>query len=203
MCRIIFTKWDKLLLVLLIIFIILISSMRVHADGNINYNKHLGEPVIWVTIQTGGAVGELHLIDEFGSPVLKTGISSGAKGFRTPSGTYKVYYKKRYHMSTKYPEDSGINNMDFSLFFLEGFALHQGDPKQSSHGCIHVTSELAEDLFEMVPQGTRVIVKRFDYDTYFATEKAKKTSKAQASKSQFSKDLSRMFAKLGGRSNGN
>jgi lipoprotein-anchoring transpeptidase ErfK/SrfK len=38
--------------------------------------------------------------------------------------------------------------MDFSLFYHEGEALHQGDPSIQSHGCIHVPAPHAEQLFD-------------------------------------------------------
>jgi hypothetical protein len=33
------------------------------------------------------------------------------------------------------------------LFYHEGEALHQGDPNVQSHGCIHVPTPYAEQLF--------------------------------------------------------
>ncbi len=38
--------------------------------------------------------------------------------------------------------------MDFSLFYHEGEAPHQGDPGIQSHGCIHVPAHHAEQLFD-------------------------------------------------------
>jgi len=38
--------------------------------------------------------------------------------------------------------------MDFSLFYHGGEAIHQGDPGVKSHGCIHVPSPFAEQLFD-------------------------------------------------------
>jgi hypothetical protein len=37
--------------------------------------------------------------------------------------------------------------MDFSLFYHDGEALHQGGPNVQSHGCIHVPAPYAEQLF--------------------------------------------------------
>ncbi len=189
-------KFSVFLVVLLIILIMLVSKLD--ANININYDKYIGESVVWVVLQKDEAVGKLYLVDEFGELVFETDISSGAKGFRTPTGSYKIYYKKRFHMSTKYPEDSGINNMDFSLFFLEGFALHEGNPRQSSHGCIHVEPGTAEDLFFMTKHGTRVIVSRFDFRARLKKEEPKLEPKPER-QSQFAKDLNRMLYKLGGR----
>ncbi len=63
-------------------------------------------------------------------------------------------------MSTKYPEPSGINNMDYSLFFKGGFALHQGNPRASSHGCVHVAPGMAQQLYTDARHGTTVIITR-------------------------------------------
>ncbi len=151
---------DKILLVIMVVIIAMIlSTVKTKAAG-LDLRAHLGEPVIWVSIYENRSHGMLYYVDADGHITYKTSVSSGAKGFDTPNGNFKVYYKKRYHMSTKYPEASGINNMDYSLFFLNGFALHQGNPRQKSHGCIHVGRDVAPKLYADARHGMRVIVTR-------------------------------------------
>ncbi len=150
-----------------------------------------GKPGIRVVLQTDGAAGKLYFHDEVGNIILATNISSGAEGFRTPSGTYKVYYKKKYHMSTKYPEDNGINNMDYSLFFRGGFAIHQGNPRSSSHGCIHVHPDDANYLYDIARSGTRVVIVRHDFRP--TTVKATIT---KTQKNKFQRDMTRLAEAL-------
>ena len=64
-------------------------------------------------------------------------------------------------MSSVYPDESGINNMDYSLFFTkDGIAIHQGNPNMMSHGCIHVSKLNADKLFEWADNGMEIIVTR-------------------------------------------
>ncbi len=97
-------------------------------------------------------------------------ISGGSHQFSTNSGIFKIYHKKRKWMSTKYPEESGINNMDYSMFFDGGIALHQGNPKGLSHGCIHLKKRDARILFKHTTYGTNVIVTRESYIPFLSHE---------------------------------
>ncbi len=142
----------------LVLFLTMTTSVLSSTTEEI-FEKSKNKPLIWVALENGRSLGKLHYLDA-GHIVYTTSISSGAPKFRTPAGTYKVYYKKRHHMSTKYPEASGINNMDYSLFFLNGFALHQGNPRQQSHGCVHVAPKIAGRLYTDARHGTPVIVTR-------------------------------------------
>jgi hypothetical protein len=51
----------------------------------------------------------------------------------------------RHHTSSQFPIPPG--NMDFSLFYHGGEAIHQGPGHLESHGCIHVNPGPAERLF--------------------------------------------------------
>ncbi len=124
------------------------------------FTEFAGRSFIWIDINTNGSIGVLRYIDEEGVVIRQTKISSGAARYRTPSGTFKVYYKKRYHMSTKYPDDYGVNNMNHSLFFKGGFAIHSGNPRQQSHGCIHVHPKDSGYIFKMAKNGTPVKITR-------------------------------------------
>jgi hypothetical protein len=73
-------------------------------------------------------------------------ISSGRPGYRSTPGVLQMTSRRlRRHSSSEFP---GKDNMDFSLFYHEGEALHQGDPSIQSHGCIHVLAPRAEQLFD-------------------------------------------------------
>ncbi len=122
-----------------------------------------GKDFIVISLRERGADGRIYAIDRDGTVWLSAVISSGAENFRTPEGTFKVYWKKRFHMSTKYPDESGINNMDFSMFFFKGFAIHLGNINAMSHGCIHVDRPSVQSLFKWANNGTTVIVTRDNY----------------------------------------
>ena len=122
---------------------------------------------IVVQIVPDKAFGRLYYVDADGDIIWMTRISSGRAGRHdTRSGIYKIYYKKKKHMSTKYPDPSGINNMDNSMFFNGGIALHKGNPKASSHGCIHVPNKMSSILFRNTPNGTTVVVTRSKYNLF-------------------------------------
>ncbi len=78
-------------------------------------------------------------------------ISSGARGYHTPTGSYKPYLVKRMHYSRKY------NNapMPHSIFFRGGYAIHAtgavgrlGNP--ASHGCIRLSPGNARQFYKLV-----------------------------------------------------
>ena len=92
---------------------------------------------------------------------------------RTPSGIFKVWHRKRKHMSTKYPDPSGINNMNYSMFFHGGMALHQGNPWGLSHGCVHLRKTDAKRVFNTTKMGTPVIVTRGNYSQFLTSRERK------------------------------
>ena len=49
-------------------------------------------------------------------------MSSGRPGYRTPAGTYRVYWKDKNHVSSIY--DASMPN---AVFFNGGVAFHEGD----------------------------------------------------------------------------
>ena len=112
-------------------------------------------------------------------------VSSGKPGFSTPPGSYKVVWKDKDHISTRfgdYIDDFGNvtkSNVDsrkdskppgsrfdgarmpYAMFFRGGYAMHQGyvPPYAASHGCIRLPGEMAEIFFNASELGTPVVVK--------------------------------------------
>lgn len=84
---------------------------------------------------------------DHGAPALNISpIAGGRPGYRSTNGMFEMTSRRfRRHSSSEFP---GKDNMDFSLFYHEGEALHQGDPNVQSHGCIHVPAPYAEQLFD-------------------------------------------------------
>ena len=97
---------------------------------------------------------------------VKTGeyaVSTGRKGYRTPTGSFqpqrmhKKYYSHKYHNSP----------MPNSIFFNGGIAVHGTYEtarlgKPASHGCVRMHPQAAAELFELVRQhgmnNSRIIV---------------------------------------------
>jgi lipoprotein-anchoring transpeptidase ErfK/SrfK len=79
-------------------------------------------------------------------------ISGGRAGYRSTLGVFKIDKDRRYpeYTSKEFPAPPGRRNMDFAQFYHGGEALHQGDPKVESHGCIHLPAPDAEHLFDWV-----------------------------------------------------
>ena len=78
-------------------------------------------------------------------------ISSGRKGYRTPTGNYrptrmyKEYYSKKYYNSP----------MPYSIFFRGGYAIHGTNAvkhlgRPASHGCIRLHPKNARTLYNLV-----------------------------------------------------
>lgn len=90
-------------------------------------------------------------------------VSTGRRGYGTPTGSYrpqrmhKKYYSHKYHNSP----------MPHSIFFTGGIAVHGtyetgrlGSP--ASHGCIRMSPHAAAELYDLVRrhgmENTRIVV---------------------------------------------
>ena len=95
--------------------------------------------------------------------IFKSGrATAGAPGkYRTPSGTWSVKRKYELYDSIKYPSENGGYNMMYAQFYDRGFALHSGDIRRYSHGCIRVQHHNAAWLWYWSSRGTRVVVHNF------------------------------------------
>jgi hypothetical protein len=88
---------------------------------------------------------ELTAYDNGSTALHISPISGGRPGYQSTPGVFEMTSRRlRRHSSSEFP---GKDNMDFSLFYHEGEAIHQGDPNVKSHGCIHVPAPLAEQRF--------------------------------------------------------
>ncbi len=142
------------------------SKFAVMADnGEEKVVDLAGQDYIVVSLREKGADGAAYAIDSDGVIWWAAIISSGAKGHETPSGIFTVFRKERFYMSKAHPEASGINNMDFSLWFTQrGHAIHMGSDDAMSHGCIHVGAKGAESMFHWATKNkTKVVITREHY----------------------------------------
>jgi lipoprotein-anchoring transpeptidase ErfK/SrfK len=99
-------------------------------------------------------------------------VSTGVRGYSTPSGTYKPFRMERSHFSKEWDDAP----MPHSIFFtMEGHAIH-GSPhtkrlgSRASHGCVRLAPDNAAKLFALVKKtgmkNTRVVVRggiEFDF----------------------------------------
>lgn len=91
-------------------------------------------------------------------------VSTGRRGYRTPTGSYRPKLLKRRHYSTRYDGAP----MPYSIFFRGGYAIHgtshtRALGRPASHGCIRLHPSNAADLFSLVRRygrsNTRIVIR--------------------------------------------
>jgi hypothetical protein len=86
-----------------------------------------------------------------------TTVSTGKPGHTTPTGIFTVLQKDAHHHSKTYNNAA----MPFAeRLTWDGVALHAGGLPgyPSSHGCVHLPSEFARQLFAISPMGMTVVI---------------------------------------------
>jgi len=123
-----------------------------------------GRDFIVVSVREEGSDGRFYAVDRDGTVWWSGAVTSGTAEYRSPSGIFHVLRKVRYYMSKAYPDASGINNMDYSLFFTKfGHALHKGSTNWMSRGCIHIDEKDIKVLFKWATSNTKIIITRHSY----------------------------------------
>jgi hypothetical protein len=86
-----------------------------------------------------------------------TTVSTGRPGHLTPTGVFTVLQKQKEHRSTIY---DGAPMPYMERLTWGGVALHAGGLPgyPESHGCIHLPSEFARELYDMSPPGMTVVI---------------------------------------------
>ena len=104
--------------------------------------------------------------------VFATLVSTGKSGFRTPTGTYRVWQKARHFSMSG--ETYHIEQVPNVMFFNRGIALHSSLWHDSfghsvSHGCVNLSPRDAAWLFEWapprVPKGWHLTMPESDEDS--------------------------------------
>lgn len=141
-------------------------------NGNTKIVNLKGKKFVVVSVSEPGSEGKSYAVDEDGTIWWVDKISSGAYGgHETPTGLFPVILKRRYHMSAAHPSASGVNNMDFEMLFTQdGDALHLGNTRALSHGCIHVGRKDVEAMFRWVDTKTKVVIMRGNYGQFLNQE---------------------------------
>ena len=140
--------------------------------GNSKIVNLKGKKFVVVSVSEPGSEGKSYAVDEDGTIWWVDKISSGAYGgHETPNGVFPIILKRRYHMSGAHPSSNGVNNMDFEMLFTnQGHALHLGNTKALSHGCIHVGRKDVEAMFKWVDTKTTVVIMRGNYSQFLNRE---------------------------------
>ena len=91
------------------------------------------------------------------TPISSSPISTGRKGYATPTGVFSIVEKKRFHRSNIY---SGAPMPFMQRITWSGVALHAGHLPgyPASHGCIRLPASFATKLFSMTKMGVHVLV---------------------------------------------
>jgi hypothetical protein len=86
-----------------------------------------------------------------------TTVSTGRPGHLTPTGVFTVLQKQKEHRSTIY---DGAPMPYMQRLTWGGIALHAGGLPgyPESHGCVHLPSEFAKELFAISPAGMTVVI---------------------------------------------
>ncbi|MGQ7792970.1 L,D-transpeptidase [Faunimonas sp. B44] len=89
-------------------------------------------------------------------------VSTGTKGYRTPTGSYRPFRLERHWYSRKYD-----GPMPHSVFFRGGYAIHGTNAirqlgRPASHGCVRLHPDHARTFFNLVKRNglarTRVVI---------------------------------------------
>lgn len=92
--------------------------------------------------------------------IAKSRVSTGRRGYTTPSGVFSILQKRRRHFSNLY-DDAPMPHMQRLTW--TGIALHGSRSVPSypaSHGCIRLPRGFDSKLFKMTQYGAHVIVSR-------------------------------------------
>lgn len=78
-------------------------------------------------------------------------VSTGRRGYTTPTGRYRIQRMTRMHYSRKYDNAP----MPHSIFYHGGFAIHATYAthrlgRVASHGCVRLSPTNAADLYNLV-----------------------------------------------------
>ncbi|MDX2156652.1 MAG: L,D-transpeptidase family protein [Hyphomicrobiaceae bacterium] len=98
-------------------------------------------------------------IEVFGpdGSIHRSRVSTGQRGFETPTGVFSVLQRNRYHRSNIY---SGAPMPYMQRLTWSGIALHEGHLPgfPASHGCIRMSGSFAQTMWALGRIGMRVIV---------------------------------------------
>ena len=103
-----------------------------------------------------------------GKPIRRYRVATGEKG-STPVGVFKIVNKLKnptwFHAGLVLPPESPQNilgsrwlGFDNSGYGIHGTTLPDTIGTQSSKGCIRMLNSNVEEIYDLIPQGSRVVV---------------------------------------------
>lgn len=97
----------------------------------------------------------VYWVEESGRVQRTVAISTGRRGFETPTGRFHIFRKSQWSWSHPYKVW-----MAYASYIVGGVAFHEGDlsTKVDTHGCIHVPMEFAKDFYAWLRMGTAVVI---------------------------------------------
>ena len=99
-----------------------------------------------------------------GKPAYAWAVSTGRKGYSTPTGRYRPTRMYKEYYSRKYDNAP----MPYSIFFRGGYAIHGTNHvkalgRRASHGCVRLAPSNARKLYNLVqrygPKNTRISIR--------------------------------------------
>jgi lipoprotein-anchoring transpeptidase ErfK/SrfK len=111
------------------------------------YGYSVAKADVYITISKSDQVMYVETPDA----TFRWKVSTGRKGYTTPSGEFQPYLLKQMHYSSKYENAP----MPHSIFFHGGYAIHATNDlnrlgRPASHGCIRLHPKNARWLFRLV-----------------------------------------------------
>ena len=95
-----------------------------------------------------------------GVKIAYSQVSTGKRGYETPTGSFKILQKRKKHKSNLY-EDGDMPYMQRLTW--DGIALHGGrvPNRPASHGCIRFPHRFASKLYGITGLGSRVVIQDY------------------------------------------
>lgn len=125
----------KLIAGIVLWFIGMLNASMAHADVRVRIDKRSQSMTVWVN----------------GSYYANWPVSTGARGYGTPSGTFRPQRLAARYFSQKY-DNAPMHN---AVFFTGGYAIHGTSHvanlgRPASHGCIRLHPSNAREFFSLV-----------------------------------------------------
>jgi lipoprotein-anchoring transpeptidase ErfK/SrfK len=104
-----------------------------------------------ISITINISTQEMVVADADGRTIYDFDVSTGRKGYSTPTGNFKPIRMHKMWYSSKYENAP----MPYSIFFYGGYAIHGTTDvahlgQIASHGCVRLHPDNAELLFNLV-----------------------------------------------------
>jgi lipoprotein-anchoring transpeptidase ErfK/SrfK len=109
---------------------------------------HKGGGHVFITVDI--STQEMTVDDDFGT-VYTFDVSTGRKGYTTPTGSFRPIRMHDMWYSSKYENSP----MPWSIFFYGGYAIHGTEDvkhlgQMASHGCVRLDPDNAKLLYDLV-----------------------------------------------------